>query len=333
MPRQGAYDNGLDCFADTYTVLLRDLGVDARVLGDEWGYRYLPAGPATDLPFTRFQTRQYTYPDSVRRWYGIEERCVTHTDPVAQWDAVRDGLSRGRAVGINVDTFHYRPSLFYQRIHHLHRVVVQDWNADRVYVCDDLPGNPFQGWIQIDELNAAVGSAELAEGFAWAGGACCTIELCAPTEVRPPTTGSLRAALDGNVREYLTGSDGSEQPTGEHAVRRFLADIRAFAETEPQLGDALVVQGVTFFGTMAKQRRQNALFVEMVGDRLDVDLGEIGEGFRETSYRLDKLRAVFFYGVSAKRPTRKFLTKLADSLEETFAAERADVLRLAALVN
>ncbi|MGI5152070.1 BtrH N-terminal domain-containing protein [Plantactinospora sp. CA-294935] len=333
MPRLQAYDNGLDCFADTYTLLLSNLGIDARVLGDDWGYRYVAAQPGSEAPFMRLRINRHSYGEAISRWYGIDERRITHPGMDALWEHVRHTLDDGRHVALQVDTFAYPPSLFHQRIHHLHRVVVTDLRPGAVYVLDELPGRPFRGWMETDGLTAAIGSQALAEHFTAVGGSHCSVDLPRPAAVAPPSTAALRAALVENVEAYLTGSDQPDAPAGRYAADRFLADVREYAGTATAIGDALIVHGVSFFGSLAKQRRQNAFFIELVGDRAGVDLTEVADRFRALSERLDKLRAVFFFGASAGRRPREHLGRLTDRLAEAFAEERDCVRRIAGLVR
>ena len=333
MPRLQAYDNGLDCFADTYTLLLSNLGIDARVLGDDWGYRYVTAQPGSAAPFMRLRINRHSYGEAISRWYGVEERRITHPGMDALWEHVRRTLDDDRHVALQVDTFHYPPSLFHRRIHHLHRVVVTDHRPGAVYVLDELPGRAFRGWMETRGLAPAIGSDALAEHFTAVGGSHCSVDLPRPAALAPPSTAALQAALVDNVEAYLAVCRRPDAPAGWYAADRFVADVRQYAETATEIGDGLIVHGVSFFGSLAKQRRQNAFFIEMVGDRTGVDLTDVADRFRALSERLDKLRAVFFFGASAGRRPREHLGRLADRLAEAFAEEHDCVRRIAGLIR
>lgn len=327
-----ANDAGLDCFADTYTVLLRDVGIDPRVLGDDWGYRYVAPEVAASEPFLRLRINRHEYRDSIFRWYGIAERRISHSSDRALWGHVDEVLADGRQVALQLDTFFYPNSPFHRRIHHLHRVVVAGRRDLDVYVLDEFPGRPFRGWLPVDVLNQAIRSDVLASQYAGVGGKRCSVDLPPPPWVAQPAVADLEAALMANVQSYLGEQGDSAAPVGWCAVQRFLSDVRRYAANGSQVDQSLITDGVNFFAALAKQRRQNALFVQLVGDRGGVRVDEAVNQLRDISHRLDQVRAFFFFGASAGRPTGEHVGRLADRLTQTFFEEYDCMRRLSHLL-
>ncbi|WP_229402876.1 BtrH N-terminal domain-containing protein [Micromonospora okii] len=330
MPRLQSYDNGLDCFADTYTMLLADLGLDARVLGEDWGYHYARAA-GEQLPFMQIRIMRRAYDEAIRHWYGIGERRISHGSLDDMWRHLQRVVANGRCVAVQVDTFAYPHSLFYQRIHHLHRIVVTHLRPGEAHVVDQLPGRPFNGWLPAATLDAAVSTEALSARFSPVGGARCTVDLPRPVAVTPSEPARLRAALNETVVRYLNGN--GTDPPGWWAAQQFLADVERYAGVVTVVEDRVVAHGVNFLGSLAKQRRQNRLFLDFVGDQIGVDLGPSATRFQQFSEQLDKLRAVFFFGASAGRPPADFVGRVVARLRELLAAERQAVRELAAAVR
>ncbi|WP_405059138.1 BtrH N-terminal domain-containing protein [Kribbella sp. NBC_01505] len=327
-----AYENGLDCFADTYSTLLTNLSVDPRVLGDYWGYDYGPPLPDFEPSFMRIRASHYEYGHSIRRWYGISERCISHGSSEALWDHVRLVLGNGRQVVVQVNTFAYPRSPFYQAVHYLHRIVITGIEAGAAYVVDDLPVRSFRGWLAVAELDHAIALAGATEHLGAAAKPFFTIDLPGPIAFSSPSADTLRDALVGNTRRYLVGSDAVDQPVGHHAAKRFVADVRRYAETARVVDDRVLLRGVSFLSVLTRQRRQNAQFLGLAGDALRVDLSEAATQLRQLSDRLDGLRAAFFFGASAKRPIKEHLSHVADEMAGMFGDEYECMRRLSSLV-
>ncbi len=330
MPRLQSYDNGLDCFADTYTMLLADLGLDARILGEDWGYHYARSAAGEQLPFMQIRIMRRAYDEAIRHWYGVAEQRISHGSLRDMWRHIEHVLADGRRVAVQVDTFAYPHSLFYQRIHHLHRIVVTHLRPGEAYIVDQLPGRPFEGWLPAAALNAAVSTEALSARFSPVGGARCTVDLPRPAAVEPPGPTRLRAALQETVVRYLDGDP--TDPPGWWAAQQFLGDVERYAGAVTAVEDRVIAHGVNFLGSLAKQRRQNRLFLEFVGDQIGVDLGPSATRFQQFSEQLDKLRAVFFFGASAGRPPADFVGRVVARLRELLAAERRAVRELAVVV-
>jgi hypothetical protein len=315
----GFDETNLDCASNTYSRVLRGYGLDARVLGDQWGYRY---APGAGLPLERLMADRRDPPDVLFDWYGTREWLAQHDGPADVWQHVRSMLDEGRPPIVVVDICSFRTGSFFQGTHSPHRVVVVGYRGNEVLVLDGYGRSRFHGWLPTTEINPSLGPPELAAGWWRYDARFVVVDLPRPEPDAPGVTAErVRAALAVNVEEYLNPPDLPGETAGHVAAARFLADFR---ETSAGLGDAaadVVIPGIAQLAYLATQRKLNAQFLELAAELVSPHLAEQAAAFHRMSREWNKMFHTLLFGHRIGRPLGALLHGMSDRVGRTLEEE------------
>jgi hypothetical protein len=319
---EGLPGSYLDCGSSTYSRLLRQYELDARILGDDWCYRYTP-GPAL-WAVQRLSAYPRTRGTAIRAWYGIEERVTRHDTSSAAWKYIRSVVADGRKVVVGVDLCAWPRSSFYDRHHYPHRVLIADCRDGEALVVDGRGDSRYVQWIAVTEIDRAMNTPGLTSILGDFDDRNVTIDLPRPGRGRgQPDPEQIRRALSANLHTWhgldspapagaTDPAGGVGEEAGWLAVQRFRDDLRTYAETVDEFPDILVVPGVAFLGGLMSQRKFNALFLALAQDTLGLDLGRATAAFEEIARQWEKMFYIFLYGYHAGRPMVPLLRRLVD---------------------
>ncbi|QMU69788.1 BtrH N-terminal domain-containing protein [Streptacidiphilus sp. P02-A3a] len=311
----------LDCSTSTYSRMLRGLGLDARVLGDDLGYRYLARRDV--WPIESMLTSGRTHEEAIHSWYGIRARQLHHPGPQAAWDHIRAVVDDGRTAVVSIDLHDWPRSSFRNLRHYPHRVVVAGHRHDQALILDGRGDRRLIQWMPMADISAAMASPGLLSADGTYDGRHVTVDLPYPDPHRPPPPSQRYAqALTGAVARYLHPADTGE-PTGWTAMEAFCQDLNSYARALSELPDERTIPGITFFGSLATQRLFNALLTELAGEQTGTDLTACAEAFREAAAAWQRCYHVLLFGFHAGRDMAGLLQRVSVRVTERALKERS----------
>jgi hypothetical protein len=334
-------DDGLptthtECATSVYGRMMRHLGLEPRVLGDSWGYRYDPHGD--EWPVGRQRLFVQSHGDVLRGWYGIERRAVVHADSAAAWRYMRTVVDDGRLVALTVDLYSWPRSSFHGLRHFPHRIIVAGYHDDEVFVVDGQGAGRWCRWVPLDVVTAAATDDALAAAHGGEDGRNATLDLPRPAGDPPvPDPDRCLARLRDNTARYLRPESVGGQVQGRVAVREFCRDLATYARGLTEFPSEHVVPGLSFLGTLATQRQFNAMFVALAAERTGAPLGDDAAALTEIARNWRQLYHMLLYGFHAGRDLAPLFRKLTQRLvdvarQEARAIEELDG-RLAAFTG
>jgi hypothetical protein len=321
----GLPDTHLDCGTSTYSRMLSGLALDPRVLGDDFGYTYLPRPDV--WPFEALRISRRTHEEAILRWYGIHGNTVQHAGPEQAWARIRSVLDDGRPAVVSVDMHEWPRSTFRNVLHYPHRVLIAGYRDGEALVVDGRGGKRTIQWMRTDEIDPAMDSAGLRPGQPGGfDGRNITVDLPrpAPDRIVAPA-GAYARALAEAARSYLRPAARDDAPgarEGWPAMQGFLHDLDRYLGELPELPRHRVVPGITFFGTLAGQRLFNALFIELAAEQTGIDLGRCAGAFRKAAELWRKHYLQVLYGFHAGRDMAALLRRLAPHVAGLADGER-----------
>ncbi|MGO9078422.1 MAG: BtrH N-terminal domain-containing protein [Streptosporangiaceae bacterium] len=314
----GLPDTHLDCSTSTYARVLRVMGLEPAILGDDFRYRYAPRRET--WPLGAIQTRRGSHDDVVFRWYGVRGTISQHRDPGETWDHVRSVLGDGRPVIASVDLFEWPRSTFQHTRHHPHRVLIAGHRAGEALVVDGRSGRRMIQWLPVEVIDRAMGSPELRSTHEGFHGRHVTVDLPRPGTGPAAFRQRGATALAEAAGRYLRPPPDAERSGtrvrgGWDAVRAFLPDFTRYFGELTELPPERTVPAITFFGRLNAQRLFNALLIERAAADAGAGVAGCAEAFRVVGDGWGKLYHAALYGFHAGRDMPALLRRLAPRVE------------------
>jgi hypothetical protein len=314
----GFSETFMDCFTSCYSRMLRGHRLPPQVLGDAWGYWYLPQQTGWPLDHLWMTTRPPN--EVIQDWFGISENLIRHDSPRSAWQYVEAVINAGDVPAVTIDLYHHPASSFFQSRHYAHRVVVSGYRDDAVFVLDNGGMQSFADWMPRAQLLRAMSAEELVDGPWNYDGRNVTVDLPAPDlALREPPVHRWLATLGDNAR----------RDPAERALLAFGADLVSYAGTSPELSDEVFMAGVVSLGTVTSMRKLNALFVEEAALRTGLDLGVVADGLHEASRQWNRLLHALLFGHRSGRGLRFLLKQAEQRIDQIMEIERRIATELA----
>jgi len=316
----GAY---LDCQTSSYSMMLRSLKLDPRILGDQWWYSY-DAASHQDWPGGAFSFTNHEYRESVSDWFGATERVIPHASPRQALERVRSTVSDGTAITVCVDLYHYRmANFFYRKNHYPRRIVVNGFQEDRFWVLDGAGERRFAGWLTEKELIPAIDSAHLELGSWGFNARNTTIEIIPPTAAHgPPSADWVRDRLLGPTRSFSATNQGRLTLVGTEALQAFSDALLSYSAELAEPASKMTLQISNILGGITSQRQLNIMFLELAAQYFP-DLRRAKEHFQKSAREWDKAFNVFLFGIRLGRDPAAIVTELARRIDVIAEAECA----------
>jgi hypothetical protein len=332
----------LECGTGTYGRLLRHLGLDPRVLGDAWGYRYRARDDG--WPIDGLDPNVRSHDDALRSWYGTESRGLRHVDNDSVWRYARNVLDDGRLLAVTVDLYDWPRSSFHRLRHFPHRVLVAGHRDGEIFVVDGQGPRRTAQWTSIADISAAMTGDALSSVRAGYDGRNQTIDIPRPPADAPPVpVGAADRALPAPHRyldalrtsttSYLCGEPDGEHPQGRAAIRQFCLDLAEYSRRLADFPPEQVVPMVSFLGALATQRQFNAMFLGLAAERTGADLDDSTALFGEVARAWNNLFHMFLYGFHAGREMGPLFRRLVQRLVEAARTEAAAIETLHAQLS
>jgi hypothetical protein len=325
-------DDGLphshtECATGTYGRMLRHLGLEPRVLGDSWGYRYNPDAGTWPVSGLRVYVRGHR--ETLREWYGVDRCALVHPDPESARRYMCEVVDDGRLVGLTVDLYAWPRSSFHGLHHFPHRILIAGYRDGEAFVVDGQGAGRWSRWVPVDVLYAASGGDALSGAYGGRDGRNSTVDIPRPAgRPEPEDRARYLTVILGNTDRYLRPDAYSPSGGGRHAIRDFCRDLSAFAKGMTDFPPELVVPGVSFLGALATQRQFNALFVELAAERTGADLAGSVTALAEVARGWRQLYHMLLYGFHAGRDMAPLFRRLTQRLAELCRQEAATMTLL-----